>query len=262
VLNLQKLTLLALFPACTANDPVDQSSFVIVHGAWNGAWAWRAIKADLVARGATVTTVELPAHGGDMTPLAEVSLRAYVDTVEAAIAAAPKPVTLVGHSFGGVVVTEAADERAADLDRLIYVTAFVPKTGDSLLSLSMQDPDSELGAALAIQMEQGTAAVMNDRLTEVFCADCDAAAAAELHAKYRDEPLGPFVETATVGPAWTTVPKFYVFADDDHAISPLNQAQMTAGIAWKATASLPTSHSPFLSQPTELTEQLAKFVAE
>ena len=248
---------------CSDKDALDGKSIVLVHGAWMGAWAWDAVKADLVERGAIVTVVELPGHGADTTPLASISLRGYIDVVEAAIDAAPKPVILVGHSLGGIVVTQAADERADDLDRLIYLTAFVPKDGDSLLSLSMQDPDSELGTTLSIEMAQGIASVEADKITDVFCADCDAAGAADLTSHYRDEPLAPFVQPAqiTVG-GWARVPKFYLYAADDHAISPLNQQQMTAGVDWRATASLPTSHSPFLSVPTNVTDQLAAFAAQ
>ena len=249
-------------PGCTNNDALDGKSIVLVHGAWMGAWAWDGVTADLEARGAIVTAVELPGHGADMTPLASISLRGYIDVVEAAIDAAPKPVMLVGHSLGGIVVTQAADERAAELDRLVYLTAFVPKDGDSLLSLSMQDPDSELGTTLSIEMAQGIAAVETDKITDVFCADCGAAAAADLDTHYRDEPLAPFVQPAqlTVG-GWIRVPKFYLYAADDHAISPVNQQLMTAGIDWRATASLPTSHSPFLSVPSTVTDQLAIFAA-
>jgi pimeloyl-ACP methyl ester carboxylesterase len=247
---------------CSNNDALDGTSIVLVHGAWMGAWAWDSVKADLEARGATVTAVELPGHGGDTTPVASISLRSYVDSVEAAIDAAPKPVVLVGHSLGGMVVTQAADERADDLDRLIYVTAFVPKDGDSLLSLSMQDPDSELATTLSIEMDRGLAAVAPDQVTDVFCADCGPVAAADLIAHYRDEPLAPFVQPAALAAGgWSRVPKFYIYADHDHAISPVNQHQMTAGIDWRATASLPTSHSPFLAKPTDLTDQLAAFAA-
>jgi pimeloyl-ACP methyl ester carboxylesterase len=252
----------AFLSACSSGDAVDGKSIVLVHGAWMGAWAWDDVKADLEARGATVTAVELPAHGADQTPLPSVTLRSYIDTVEVALDAARKPVMLVGHSMGGIVVTQAADERADQLDRLVYVTAFVPKDGDSLLSLSMQDPDSELGTALAVEMDRGLAAVAADRITDVFCADCDVAAAARLAANYRDEPLEPFVEPArlTAG-GWNRVPKFYMYADDDHAISPLNQAQMTAGVDWRATSAIPTSHSPFLSVPATVADKLSEFAA-
>src|SRR4051812_7445804 len=170
---------------CTGDNALDGRSIVLVHGAWMGAWAWDDVKANLEARGATVVAVELPGHGSDMTPLASISLRGYVDTVDAAIDAAPKPVMLVGHSLGGIVVTQAADERADDLDRLVYLTAFVPKDGDSLLSLSMQDPDSELATTLTIDMAQGLAEIHPDKINEVFCADCGGVAAANLDGHYR-----------------------------------------------------------------------------
>ncbi|HEY0254974.1 MAG TPA: alpha/beta fold hydrolase [Kofleriaceae bacterium] len=169
---------------------------------------------------------------------------------------------LVGHSMGGIVVTEAADERAASLNALIYVTAFVPKAGDSLLSLSMQDPDSELGAALVVQQDRGTAAVMSDKLVEVFRADCTGPEAQNLSAKYRDEPLLPFTEMAKLDDGgYASVPKFYLYAMEDHAISPANQKQMTSGITWTDTAQIQSSHSPFLSEPTMVTDQLAAFLS-
>ena len=73
----------AFLSACSSSDAVDGKSIVLVHGAWMGAWAWDDVKADLEARGATVTAVELPAHGADQTPLPSVTLRSYIDTVEA-----------------------------------------------------------------------------------------------------------------------------------------------------------------------------------
>ena len=57
------------------------------------------------------------------------------------------------------------------------------------------------------------------------------------------------------------MPKFYLYASEDHAISPLNQEQMTAGVDWRATASIPTSHSPFLSVPAIVTDELSGFAA-
>ena len=244
---------------CSDKDALDGKSIVLVHGAWMGAWAWDAVKADLVERGAIVTVVELPGHGSDTTPLASISLRGYIDVVEAAIDAAPKPVILVGHSLGGIVVTQAADERADDLDRLIYLTAFVPKDGDSLLSLSMQDPDSELGTTLSIEMAQGIASVEADKITDVFCADCDAAGAADLdvalsrRAARAVRPAGADHRRRLERACRSSISS----PSDDHAISPLNQQQMTAGVDWRATASIPTSHSPFLSVPTTVTDQLA-----
>ncbi|MFT3694329.1 MAG: alpha/beta fold hydrolase [Kofleriaceae bacterium] len=259
---MRALVLAAMLAACGDDrDPIDGQSVVLVHGAWMGAWAWNDVKTELSTRGATVTAVELPGHGADTTDIAQINLRSYIDTVEAAIDAAPKPVVLVGHSMGGIVVTEAADERAQDLSALIYVTAFVPKAGQSLIGLSMQDADSQLGAALVVQQDQGTAAVMSDKLLDVFCADCNATAAQDLDAHYRDEPLLPFTEPALLdNGGYASVAKYYLYADEDHAISPANQHAMTTGIEWTDTAQIETSHSPFLSEPSMVVDQLERFI--
>lgn len=262
---MRTLLFAAMLAACgdDTRDPFDGKAVVLVHGAWMGAWAWTDVEADLVARGATVTAVELPGHGTDSSPIDQINLRSYVDKVEAAIDASPKPVVLVGHSMGGIVVTEAADERAADLEALIYVTAFVPKAGDSLLSLAMQDPDSELGAALVVQQDRGIAAIAGDKLVDVFCADCGGPAAQLLDAHYRDEPLLPFTESAKLAAGgFPDVRKFYLYAEQDHAITPANQHRMTGGLVWADTAQILSSHSPFLSMPSLVTDQLATFLAE
>ncbi len=84
---------------CGGGAELDGTSVVLVHEAWNGAWAWTAVQQGLEDRGARVVTVELPGHGDDMTSVADISLRSYVDAVEAAIDLAPRPVVLVGHSI-------------------------------------------------------------------------------------------------------------------------------------------------------------------
>lgn len=245
--------------ACDDDDGggADAPPFVLVHGAWMGAWAWDDVAAALRAEGATVSVVELPAHGDDPAPAAEATLDAYADRVATAIEAAGAPVTLVGHSMAGVVITRVAEDDPDRVAALVYVAAYLPRDGQSLLDLAMTDADSHAGPALVIDEATGTGALPADQLADIFCADCPPAALDRLASRYRDEPLAPLAAPVAVSAAgWGSVPSSYVYTSEDRAVSHALQRSMTEGVALAGSATLATSHSPMLSAPGELAEIL------
>ena len=236
-------------------------NYVVVHGAWSGAWAWDAVAAQLRAKGKEVSVVELPAHGNDNTPIAGATLDAYVTKVETAVNAAPGPVVLIGHSLGGVIISQVAEQEPEHIAKLIFVAGFVPKDGDTALALAMTDPDSLLGkGALNVNKEQGIGDVDPKQLVDVFCADCSTAEQTELQAHYRAEPIAPLATPVHITAAnWGAVAKYYVYTKQDHAISyPAQQAQ-TAQVTFVKTATLDSSHSPFLAHPDVLVSALLTF---
>lgn len=85
------------------------STYLLVHGAWHGGWCWRKVVPLLEAQGHKVLAPTLPGHGEDKTPAAAVTLRSYADTICRLAGAQTKPVILVGHSMGGIVITQAAE---------------------------------------------------------------------------------------------------------------------------------------------------------
>jgi pimeloyl-ACP methyl ester carboxylesterase len=241
------------------NADLKGKSFVLVHGAWNGAWVWKDVTTDLENRGALVSTVNLSAHGDDATSAADASLAGYVDEVTAAVDAAVAPVVLVGHSFGGTVVSQAAEQRRGKLDRVIYVGAFLPVDGESTLDLAQADAQSELGPLLQVDMDRGVAGIERSHFARTFCEDCDDAALMLLDANYRDEPLLPLLEkVALTDASFGSTRKFYVHTALDHVISPSLQDRMTARVALAGTATIESSHSPFLSVPSDLAATLGR----
>jgi pimeloyl-ACP methyl ester carboxylesterase len=106
--------------------------FVLVHGAWQGAWVWQSVSAALVMHGHEVSTFDLPGGGEDRTPLDEVTLDRYAERIAAAVLDAGNPVTLVGDSMGGLACAAAAELIPGHLSRLIYLSAFAPCNGDTL----------------------------------------------------------------------------------------------------------------------------------
>src|SRR5262249_21839783 len=118
--------------------------FVLVHGAWHGAWGWYRVRALLAAEGHTVSVLDLPSHGIDRTPAKGITLADYVNAVVAVVDAAAEPVVLVGHSMAGVVISSVAEARPQKVASLIYLAAYLVPSGKSLLNYSALDPDSPL----------------------------------------------------------------------------------------------------------------------
>jgi pimeloyl-ACP methyl ester carboxylesterase len=109
------------------------SSFVLVHGAWHGSWCWAGVAAALRQAGHAVALVDLPGRAGDPRPHAAITLDDYVRRVGDVIARQGVPVVLAGHSMGGITITQVAEAMPERLARLVYVSAFLPRDGESLL---------------------------------------------------------------------------------------------------------------------------------
>jgi pimeloyl-ACP methyl ester carboxylesterase len=253
--TLLSLITLTLAGAC-GDDSRPQDTYVLVHGAWMGAWAWNAVAEDLRAGGAEVAVVELPAHGQDATPLAELGMNTYVDRVVEAIDAQDRPVVLVGHSMAGMVIAQAAEARPERIRTLVFASAYLPQDGQSLLDLAYQDADAITGHHL-VYHDDGTVGVAAEALAEVFCHDCDADALSELEAGYRAEPGMPLGEPVSLTEArFGSVPRVYIETTADRAVSVGLQRQMVAATPVERVISLATSHTPMLADPAAFVSAL------
>jgi pimeloyl-ACP methyl ester carboxylesterase len=234
------------------------ATYVLVHGAWMGAWAWDGVAPGLRAAGANVVVVELPAHGADMTPLSGATFASYVAAVSSAIDSTSGPVTLVGHSLAGMVITQVAENMPDRVAKLVYLAAYLPQDGQALFDLAKTDTDSHLLANADFDVTTGLASIPTADLQDDFLADGTAAEVAELQAHYRSEPLAPLVTPVhTTAANWGHVPKVYLYTEQDHAVSYALQQRMTAGVRLSATRMFDTSHSPFLSNPAEVVSTLS-----
>ena len=110
--------------------------FVLVHGAFSGAWIWLPLMDSLKAAGHVVEAFDLPGMGDDHTSASEVSLDSYAARVCEVLAADSEPAVVVGHSKGGIVATQGAARCPERVAALVYVAAFLPKDGQSLLDLT------------------------------------------------------------------------------------------------------------------------------
>ena len=105
------------------------ATFVLVHGAWHGGWCWREIVPLLESAGHRVDALDLPGHGDNPAPVSEMTLDANARLVADRVEVVGEPVVLVGHSMGGVSITQAAELVPERIATLVYVTAFLPGDG-------------------------------------------------------------------------------------------------------------------------------------
>jgi pimeloyl-ACP methyl ester carboxylesterase len=196
---------------------------------------------------ATVATVDLPSSGPDVTALGD--LDADVAAVTAVLDDVPGPKILLGHSYGGLPVTQAAAGRE-DVVHLVYVCAFMLDAGVSLIDAAGGQPVSWWRLS-----EDGTW-MTPDRPEEVFYSDCPPAVAATAVAQLQPQSLSSCRQPLQAA-AWKTIPSTYIVADRDPELPQFVQEGMATGRASRVKH-IDAGHSPFLSRPGELAAMVAE----
>jgi pimeloyl-ACP methyl ester carboxylesterase len=224
-------------------------TIVIVHGAWSDASYWKSVVTQLKSQGNDVITVNLPGHGADNTPIPSISLQLYVDAVLKTVGNR-SDITLVGHSFAGIVISQVAEKIPTQIKELFYIAAYVPKNGESLLSLANTDADSHAGKNLQPDEKTGVAGIVKANIVDVFAADASPSMAEYMVANFKPEPLAPLATPVSLTDAnFGQVKKVYVHTLNDHVISYSLQQSMVKGAGIVRTYALPSSNTPFQSMP-------------
>jgi pimeloyl-ACP methyl ester carboxylesterase len=226
---------MAIAPVSASSEPA--KNVILVHGAWADGSSWSKVIPLLTAKGLNVTAVQLP-----LTSLADDAA-----TVKRAIALETGPVVLVGHSYGGAVITEAgADAKVA---ALVYVAAFAPDAGQSAGSLNASAPPSPLAGEVRPDsqgyLKLTKTGVYDDFAQDVTPEEKEVLFAAQAPTNVKS--LGGTIST----PAWRGKPSWYIVAAHDRAIPPSLEETMSKTIQAKTTT-LEGSHVIMLSKPAEV----------
>ncbi|MEO7984674.1 MAG: alpha/beta hydrolase, partial [Bacteroidota bacterium] len=164
---------------------------------------------------------------------------------------------LVGHSLGGVVVTAVAEQMPDKIKKLVYIGAFLPANGQSLIDLAGQDAQSLLGPSLIPSADQLTLDVAHDKITNIFCQDGNAPVKQMVLDNFRVEPAIPFTNKVMLTDAnFGKVDKYYIHTLMDNAIGIDLQNKMADAAHITKIFSVNTGHSPFLTQPDEVSKIL------
>jgi pimeloyl-ACP methyl ester carboxylesterase len=233
------------------------ASFVLVHGAWNGSWAWERLTPLLEEAGHRVDALDLPGRGTNPAAPAEMTLEAYSRHVADRVEAAGEPVVLVGQSMGGMSITGAAELVPERIGKLVYVTAFLPADGQSLPELAAGNPDELVRPNIVVDDSAGLCTVREEVQREAFYGECSAEDAALGTSRRVPESLA-----AINAPVHLTeeragsVPRVYIECTRDRALTIEQQRRMWAARPCEQVLALESDHSPFLCVPDRLASHL------
>jgi pimeloyl-ACP methyl ester carboxylesterase len=228
----------AASPASASRVP---TTVVLVHGAFADGSAWNQVVPLLQAKGLKVVSVQNPLS----------SLADDVAATRRVIDAQTGPVVLVGHSWAGIVITEAGvDER---VKALVYVAAFAPAEGQSAVDLSKGYPKSE-GSNYFVADKEGFVTMTPEGIAKQLAQDLPAAQT-NLMAVSQGPVRGANFEEKTTRAAWKTRPSWFIVSTQDHMIQPALQEAMAKNIGAKVVT-LPASHVPQLSRPKAVADAI------
>jgi pimeloyl-ACP methyl ester carboxylesterase len=224
--------------AATASAQTSKPTIVLVHGAFADGSSWAKVIPILEEHGYTTIAVQNPLS----------SLSDDVATTKRVIDAQNGPVVVVGHSYGGAVITAAA-AGSANVKALVYVAAFAPEADEVLNAPGAQFAPPALNAAL-VPDAAGFLYIDRAKFHDAFCRDLPTAEARVMAATQK--PVSGSVFTAVVpGGAWKTIPSWYIVSSEDQAINPELERFYAKRIGARTTE-IKSSHVPFLSHPKEV----------
>lgn len=213
-------------------------NIVLVHGAWGDGSHWRYVIPALVNKGFTVTAVQNPLESFD----------GDIAKTETVLAAQDGPTLLVGHSYGGAVITAAG--RHDKVAGLVYVAAYAPDTGESALELTAKG--GPLPDGLFVPDAQGFLLLNRGMFAGAFCQDAKADDAAVLNAAQKPTHPACLQGKLAGEPAWKTKPSWYALSSEDHTVVPDLQTFMSGRMKAKVTA-VKAGHASMVTKPDEIT---------
>jgi pimeloyl-ACP methyl ester carboxylesterase len=211
---------------------------ILVHGAFVDGSSWAKVIPLLVTKGINVTAVQLPLT----------TLEQDAKALRRAIALQEGQVLLAGHSYGGVVITEAGDH--PNVSGLAYIAAFAPDVGESAGALLANATPTPLGPQLLSDAE-GFLRLSRDGLNHAFAADVQDDEKQVMFVTQGPISLESFGGLIT-NASWRTKPSWYLVTEDDQAIPPELQRNMAKEIRAQKTVSVASSHAVMMSHPTEV----------
>ena len=233
-----------------ADDNGARPTIVLIHGAFADASGWGGVITRLQGRGYTVLAPANPLRSvtGDSAYIAS-----FLATIKG-------PIVLIGHSYGGEVITNAAQGNP-NVKALVYIAAFAPDLGETSAALGAMFPGSLLTPQnLTLRPFPGgvDGYITPSVFREVFAADVPAETAAIMAVTQRGASFATLAEPSGI-PAWKTIPSWYLVANQDRAISPALERFMAARIH-AHTVQIDSSHAAMVSHPDAVTDLILSAV--
>jgi len=232
------------------------ATFLLVHGACAGGWCWEKVVPLLEAKGHKVCAPDLPGLGDDQTPPAVVTLADNVEKLARLLDKMDDQVILVGHSLGGVTISQLAEARRRKLKALVYLCALLPTSGKCGRDMTNQEPDAMFRLSRQVSPDGKTYTFARDKLPALFYSDVSPEDRYKAMERLRPQPLSISTTPVTLTEdRFGSVPRWYIECTFDYAIRIRLQREMVKMTPCKVIT-MECGHSPFFSNPEELVEHL------
>ncbi len=234
------------------------ASYILIHGAWHAGWCWKMVATLLSAEGHQVIVPDLPGHGANKKKHSEVKLIDYIDCIKDCLATCDQAPILVGHSFAGMLLSQFASENPGKFKKLIYVAAYVPFSGESMLGISENFAITQLSPELVIDKASKSIALKPVNLSTILLNCTKSEIQSWVVSELEAEPLVPLATPVVLNNfSYHLIDTHYILCQHDRAIMLQEQQWMAERTGDKHTL-LVADHSPFFSEP----ELLAKILME
>ena len=242
-------------------DP-DVAPMVLVHGAWFGSWCWQHVEDELAERGIDTLAVDLPGRPANPLPLDKITLDVWVDSLAHVVDGLTGPCIVVGHSLAGAALTMLGERRPDSIERLVYVAAFLLRSGESATDVVRRDKRTQVHAARRLSDDLRSSTLEPTLIGTILCSGCTEEDRLAVQASVVPEST----TVARTPVAWTeerfgTIPRSFIICERDRVIDPLIQRQMIVDVGCDTVERLDSGHSPFLSHPEQLSSLLASTAA-
>ena len=229
---------------------------LLVHGACAGGWCWEKVVPLLEAKGHKVCAPDLPGLGDDQTPPAVVTLADNVEKLARLLDKMDDQVILVGHSLGGVTISQLAEARRRKLKALVYLCALLPTSGKCGRDMTNLEPDAMFRLSRQVSPDGKTYTFARDKLPALFYSDVSPEDRYKAMERLRPQPLSISTTPVTLTEdRFGSVPRWYIECTFDYAIRIRLQREMVKMTPCKVIT-MECGHSPFFSNPEELVEHL------
>lgn len=238
-------------------------TFILVHGSWHSAWNWHLVAPLIEAAGHKAIAIDLPGMGRDKTPIQEVRFSSTVESICRLIDEQDGPVILVGHSKNGIMISQAAEYRSDKIEKLIYLAAYLIPNGKTQREYSVQDTEGVLKPFVTQYPELNAHTLQPEIYKEGLYHDCEAHITQLAKLLLSHEPVeSGMAPLQLTEEKYGMVPRYYIECLQDRAVTPFIQRKMYTETPCRKVYSMDTSHSPFFSQPAELTTILLEIAAD
>lgn len=235
---------------------------ILIHGAWHTSWCWHKVARQLSSASLSVLTPDLPGHGSLRTLSSHISLDTYTRYIIDLVNQQTLPVCLVGHSMGGMIISQVANEIPNQIAQLVYVAAYIPQDRQSLFSIADESISRNLSSHIIIDKAKNEIRLDgSEDIPNLFYHLCSTDDKRDAVARLQPQPLRPFMDCVRLSERFVQIPKVSIICQHDRTLLSCDQLRMSRQVTDNIVY-LEADHSPFLSATDQLTAEMITILSK